>query len=51
MPKMDGLQAAREVRRHLPTTKIVIVTQNDPSVVRQQAKQAGADTYVGKDKL
>lgn len=51
MPRMDGLQATREVRQHLPTAKIVIVSQNDPLVVRQQAEQVHADAYVGKDKL
>jgi signal transduction histidine kinase len=51
MPRMDGLQATREVRQHLPTAKIVIVSQNDLSVVRQQAEQVHADAYVGKDKL
>jgi len=51
MPGMDGLQATREVRRHLPSAKIVIVSHNDPSVVRQQAEQVHADAYVGKDKI
>jgi signal transduction histidine kinase/DNA-binding response OmpR family regulator len=51
MPRMDGLQATREVRQHLPTTKIIIVSQNDPLVVRQQAEQVRADAFVGKDKL
>jgi signal transduction histidine kinase/DNA-binding response OmpR family regulator len=51
MPRMDGLQATREVRQHVPNTKIVIVSQNDPAMVRQQAALVQADAYVGKDKL
>ena len=51
LPNMDGLQAAREVRSHLPAAKIVILSQNDSSVVRQQAEQARADAYLGKDTL
>ena len=51
MPRMDGLRATREIRQHLPNAKIVIVSQNDPLVVRQQAEQVHADAYVGKDKL
>jgi DNA-binding NarL/FixJ family response regulator len=51
MPRTDGLRATREVRQHLPTAKIVIVSQNDPWVVRRQAEGVHADAYVGKDKL
>ena len=51
MPHMDGLQAARELRRYLPTVKIVIVSENEPSVVRQQAHQVHADAYVEKNRL
>jgi DNA-binding NarL/FixJ family response regulator len=49
MPRMDGLQATREVRQHPPTTKIIIVSQNDPSVVRQQAEQVRADAFCSVD--
>lgn len=51
MPKMDGLQATQVVRQQLPGTKIIIVSQNDPAVVRQQAAQAEAHAFVGKDAL
>ena len=51
MPRMNGLQATHEVRQHLPTAKIVIVSQNDPLVVRRQAEQARADAFVRKDEL
>ena len=51
MPVMDGLQATREVRKHLPNAKIVLVSQNDPAVVRQQPIQVRADACVEKDKL
>ena len=51
MPRMDGLQATGEVRQHLPTAKIVIVSQNDPLVVRLQAERVHADACIGKDRL
>jgi DNA-binding NarL/FixJ family response regulator len=51
MPKMDGLKATHAVRQQLPETKIIIVSQNDPFVVRQQAVQAQAHGYVGKDAI
>lgn len=37
MPRMDGLEATRIIRRELPNSKIVVVTQNHPSIARQQA--------------
>src|SRR5580704_15592823 len=37
MPRMDGLEAARILRRELPDAKVVIVTQNHASIARQQA--------------
>lgn len=51
MPRMDGLQATRAILQQLPETKILLVSQNDPSVVRQQAAQARADSFVAKEAI
>ena len=51
MPRMDGLQATQAIRQVLPDTKIILVSQNDPSLIRRQAVQAGADDYVAKDRV
>ena len=51
MPRMDGLQATQEIKKHLPTAKIIIVSQNDPMMVRQQAAEVQADAFVEKDAL
>jgi PAS domain S-box-containing protein len=51
MPRMDGLQATQAIRRVLPDTKIILVSQNDPSLIRRQAVQAGANDYVAKDRV
>jgi len=51
MPKMDGLQATNALRQQLPGTKVIIISQNDPAVVRRQAAQVRADAYVGKDTM
>jgi len=48
MARMDGWEAARAIRRDLPETKIILVSQNDPETVRQLAEEARADGYVGK---
>ena len=48
MPHMNGLDATKAIRRALPGTKVIIVSQNDPAIVREQARHAGADGWVGK---
>jgi signal transduction histidine kinase/DNA-binding response OmpR family regulator len=51
MPRMDGLQATREIRKNRPEAKIVIVTQNDTTITRQQAVAAKAHGFVAKASL
>src|SRR5262249_42491409 len=51
MPQMDGLKATHAVRQQLPETKVIIVSQNDLSVVREQAAQADAHAFVSKDAI
>jgi PAS domain S-box-containing protein len=51
MPRMGGVEATRIILREAPDAKVVIVSQNDPSVVRQQAREVGARAYVGKADL
>jgi signal transduction histidine kinase len=51
IPRMNGLEAARIIRSELPQTKIVIISQNDASLVRQQADEVKADAFVPKSEL
>jgi CheY-like chemotaxis protein len=48
MPRMDGLEAARILRRELPESKVIIISQSDPALVRLQAEQVGAAAFVVK---
>jgi PAS domain S-box-containing protein len=48
MPRMDGIAATRVLSKELPESKVVVVSQNDPSVVRRQAQDAGAAAFVAK---
>lgn len=48
MPVMNGIDAAREIRRISPGTKILIFSMGDTSQLEPAARQAGADTFVGK---
>jgi signal transduction histidine kinase/CheY-like chemotaxis protein len=51
MPRMNGLEATQAIRRELPEAKVIIISQNDPRVVRQQAAKVQAHGYVGKADL
>ena len=51
MPRMDGLQASRIIGRDLPGCDIVVVTQNEPTIARQQAAAVSAKGFVTKSEL
>jgi len=48
MPVMNGVEAAREIRRFAPRTKIVLFSVHDSPQIIEIAKKAGADAYVLK---
>ena len=51
MPRMNGLDATRAIRKELPDSNVVIVTQNDPAIARRQAKDVNASAFVDKNNL
>ncbi len=51
MPRMNGVDATRAIRQELPETKIILLSQNDPRVLRQQAAAIRAHGIVGKADL
>jgi len=48
MPRMDGLEACRRIRKSLPKSEILIVTQHDSPQMMREALAAGARGYVVK---
>ena len=48
MPNLNGLDAARQIRRHSAATRIVILTAYEDDLFIQHALEAGVDGYVSK---
>ena len=48
MPRLNGLEATREIRRTLPTIDILILSQHTSTEMMRQAFNAGARGYVVK---
>jgi len=48
MPKSNGFQVCRTIRRQLQPTKIIVVSGRDYAVDRTSALEAGADEYLLK---
>jgi DNA-binding NarL/FixJ family response regulator len=48
MPRLTGLQAAREIRAHLPHARVLILSMHDDEHYLFEALKAGASGYVLK---
>ena len=48
MPRMTGLQAAREIRAHSPDTRVLLLSMHDDERYFFEALKAGASGYVLK---
>jgi DNA-binding NarL/FixJ family response regulator len=51
MPRMDGLQATRVIRRENPHIKVILVSQNDASAVSRQRAEVDAYGFLPKADL
>ena len=48
MPGLDGLDAARQIRRESPETKILILTMHDAGPILAKIRQTGVNGYLLK---
>lgn len=48
MPRLNGLEAARLIRKENPEARIIIITQHDSAQIRAAATDAGAQAFVTK---
>jgi two-component system response regulator DegU len=51
MPKMNGFEAARQIKEHSPSTKVVIVTIHENDTYQVFAQLMNVDGYVCKSSL
>jgi two-component system, NarL family, response regulator NreC len=51
MPRLDGIEATRIIRREIPTTQVLVISQNDAAISSCLAIEAGAWGYLSKDTL
>jgi DNA-binding NarL/FixJ family response regulator len=49
MPGMDGCQATKEIRLHVPKTKVLCVSMHTDPMITQRMMQAGVCGYVTKN--
>lgn len=48
MPRMGGIDAAREILSHLPNVRIVMLSAYDDGSLKAEAQAAGASTFLVK---
>src|ERR1700747_3721071 len=51
MPEMNGVQATRTIHRELPDIHIILISQNDPDLMRKMAMESGAEGFISKSKI
>src|SRR5437899_12342241 len=48
MPRMNGAEATRIIRREVPESNVITVSQNDPAVALRQGAELGGGGYAKK---
>jgi DNA-binding NarL/FixJ family response regulator len=51
MPRMGGLEACRLIRKIVPQSEVLIVSQHDSPQMMREARAAGASGYVVKSNI
>jgi two-component system, NarL family, response regulator NreC len=51
MPILNGLDATRLIRAHVPNSNILVMSQHDPAMLLPRALEAGANACVDKSRL
>jgi DNA-binding NarL/FixJ family response regulator len=51
MPTLDGIEAARKIREHLPAARILVLTGSSISADVDRSRLAGVAAFLTKDRL
>jgi DNA-binding NarL/FixJ family response regulator len=51
MPRLNGLEAAQELRRAHPTLRVIIYSEIQGTTLEEECRSHGADGYVSKGRL
>lgn len=51
VPRTGGLEAIRKILPELPQCEFIVVSQNDPALVREQAASVGVKSFIAKSDL
>ncbi|TAK67138.1 MAG: response regulator [Bacteroidetes bacterium] len=51
MKEMDGITATRKIKQSFPAARVIVMTQHRGSNFREQAFEAGAYEFIGKERL
>jgi CheY-like chemotaxis protein len=51
MPRMDGIEATRIIRREVPGSDVIVFSQNDPVLMHKTAVEAGAKGFIEKSRI
>ena len=51
MPRVNGFEAAREIRKQIPETAIVILSSHADKYFVEEAKKIGVRAYIPKSKI
>ena len=51
MPRMNGLEATKRLRRVRPQTHVIVLSGLGEDDIAQQAREAGADAYLQKGRV
>jgi DNA-binding NarL/FixJ family response regulator len=51
MPHLNGLEAAKEIHKRMPASKILVVTEHDAKILEKMPPHSGVCGYIMKSRL